>query len=363
MNIADGSRYAPAANATTRQAVVAPGEFRFAAAYLDHGHIYGQTSGLLDAGGTLVAVFDPQPERASAFAEMYPQARIVRAFDELLDDPSLHMIAAAAVPSERAGIGERVLRSGKDYFTDKCPFTSLQQLEQVRATVAETGRRYMVYYSERLHNEGAWHAGELVRSGVIGDVVHMLIMAPHRLSDATRPDWFFEKARYGGIITDLGSHQVEQFLTYTGSADATVRFASVANVAHPTYPELEDFAEFSLAASDGVATFYARLDWLTPDGMPVWGDGRTFVVGTRGTMEVRKYIDPGQRVPASSIILADGSTMRVIDCQDKVGFPFFGLLIRDSLDRTEVAMTQEHVFKVAEISLMAQNEAERVAGL
>ncbi len=359
ITIADGSRYAPSAPAETQRRVVEPGAFRFAAAYLDHGHIYGQTSGLLEAGGTLEAVYDPWKERARAFVEQYPQARIIDDFDELLADPALHMIAAAAVPSERAAIGVRVLESGKDYFTDKCPFTTLEQLEAVRQSVAATGRRYMVYYSERIHNEAAWHAGELVRSGAIGDVVHMLIMAPHRLSASTRPGWFFEKERYGGIITDLGSHQVEQFLTYTESTGAVVRFATAGNVAHPQYPELEDFAEFGLRSTTNDATFYARLDWLTPAGMPVWGDGRTFVVGTEGTLEVRKYIDPGRRVPASVILLADGSTLQVIDCHDKVGFPFFGRLIRDCLDRTETAMTQEHVFKSAEMSLLAQKRADK----
>ena len=34
-----------------------------------------------------------------------------------------------------------------------------------------------------------------------------------------------------------------------------------------------------------------RLDWFTPDGLPDWGDGRLFLVGTEGTLELRKNLD------------------------------------------------------------------------
>ena len=356
-NIGEGATYAPTASGAVRRRVVEPGEFRFAAAYLDHGHINGQTNGLIEAGGTLVAVFDPDPARANAFHQRFPGIRVAEDFGELLDDPSLHMIAAAAVPNRRAEVGQCVLESGKDYFTDKSPFTTLEQLETIRSVVDATDRRYMVYYSERLHNEAAWHAGELIRNGAIGRLLHVLIMAPHRLSKESRPAWFFDKEAYGGILTDIGSHQVEQFLTYAGVNDAAVNFARVANFGHPDKPGFEDFGEMSLTASNG-ASFYARVDWYTPDGSPVWGDGRAFIVGDRGTMEIRKYVDPARSAPASMIILTDNDSATEIDCQGKVGYPFFGQLILDSLNRTEHAMTQEHVFAAAELSMKAQAIAE-----
>ena len=350
MGIEDGSTYAPRAKADP---VVGPGEFRFAAAHLDHGHIYGQTQGLLDAGGTLAAVHDSDPGRIAAFLERFPGTPVAGEFDRLLADDSLHLIAGAAVPDRRAAIGQRVMRAGKDYFTDKSPFTTLEQLAATRRVVAETGRKYLVYYSERLHNEAAWHAGELIAAGAIGRVVHVLNIAPHRLSPATRPPWFFEKARYGGILTDIGSHQVEQYLTYAGCSAARVDFARATNMAHPDHPGLEDFGELALTGDNG-ATCYARIDWLTPDGMPVWGDGRTFVVATDGTLEIRKYVDPGRQAPASIVLVSDADGVRRIDCLNRVGFPFFGRLILDVLNRTEHAMTQAHAFRAAEISLRAQ---------
>lgn len=352
--ISSGADYAPTAEA---EKVVEPGGFVFASAFLDHGHIHGQTNGLKDAGGTLKWVFDPDPAKVADFVEKNPEAQVAESYDQILDDGEVRMVASAAVPSERAGIGFKALQAGKDYFTDKSPFTTLEQLDTARKLVEETGKRYMVYYSERLHNEGGMAAGKLIADGAVGRVLSVINLAPHRLSKASRPDWFFDKEKYGGILTDIGSHQFEQFLHYTGAKDATINFARVENFNNPDKPGLEDFGEASLTADTG-ASFYCRLDWFTPDGSASWGDGRTFVVGTEGTMEVRKYMDVARQAPASKIFLVNGAEEREIDCLDNTGFPFFGDLILDSLNRTENAMTQAHAFKAAELSLKAQAMAD-----
>jgi predicted dehydrogenase len=250
------------------------------------------------------------------------------------------------------------MQSGKDYFTDKSPFTSLEQLEQVKAAVDATGQKYAVYYAERLHNDAAWRAGELIEAGAIGRVLQVLNLAPHRLAKATRPDWFFDKARYGGILTDIGSHQVEQFLTYAGCEDAKVNFARVENFSHPDKPGLEDFGELSLTGDNG-ASFYSRVDWYTPEGLRTWGDGRTFIVGTQGTIEIRKYLDVAGDAPSSKLLLVNAEDEQVVECLDKSGFPFFGRLIEDCIHRTETAMTQAHCFKAAELSMRAQAVADQ----
>lgn len=347
-------RYAPEA----RQAgpVVEPGAFVFAAAYFDHGHIYGQTFGLANAGGTLRYLYDPVETRLAPVRERFPDARVVQDFQTILDDPEVQLVTAAAIPDRRCAIGLKVLEARKHYLTDKAPFTTLEQLEQARATVAATGKRYAVCYSERLMNEAAWHAGTLIAEGRIGRVLQVLNLAPHNLAAATRPDWFFKKQHYGGILTDIGSHQFEQFLAYSGARDATIRFARVANLDHPSYPELEDFGEAALTLDTG-ASAYCRLDWFNPKGSKVWGDGRTFVLGTEGTLEVRKYRDLIHG-GSDRIYLVDAEGEHVIDCAGTVGFPYFGLVIRDCLEGTETAMTQAHAFKAAELSLKAQLLAE-----
>lgn len=355
-SIGDGANYAPSSDA---EKVVEPGQFVFAAAFLDHGHINGQCNGLRDAGATLKSVFDPDPEKVAAFVERFPGTQVASSFDEILSDPDVQLVSAAAIPSKRSSIGIEVLQSGKDYFTDKSPFTSLQQLEKVKEVVASTQKKYAVYYAERLHNDAAWRAGELIAQGAIGRVLQVLNLAPHRLAKSTRPDWFFDKKQYGGIITDIGSHQVEQFLTYASCSDATLNFARVENFSHPDKPGLEDFGEMSLTGDNG-ASFYSRVDWYTPDGLRTWGDGRTFIVGSEGSIELRKYIDPAREAPTSKLFLVDKSNEHEVECLNNTGFPFFGQLILDCIHRTENAMTQAHAFKAAELSMHAQELADSV---
>ena len=358
VDISDGANYAPTSAA---EKVVAPGEFNFAVAHLDHGHIYGQTNGLRDAGGTLKAVYDPDPARLEKFVATYPGVQVAPNLEAILADPEIQLVSAAAIPNERAELGMRVLRAGKDYFTDKSPFTTLAQLESARTAVAQTGRKYAVYYAERVHNDAAWHAGELIREGAIGRVLQVINLAPHRLAKATRPEWFFDKQCYGGILTDIGSHQVEQFLTYAGCADAAINFARVENFGHPERPGLEDFGELSLTGDNG-ASFYSRVDWYTPEGQRSWGDGRSFIVGSEGSIELRKYIDVARAAPVSKVFLVNGETEQEIDCQDNTGFPFFGQLILDCLNGTEIAMSQDHAFRAAELSMRAQAMADAARG-
>ena len=357
MNAADGMNYAPQGKA---KPVVKPGEFVFSAVRLDHGHINGMTNGLLEAGATLKYVWDPNPEKVAAFLKNYPQAIAARCEEEALEDKDTHHIAGAAVTSERCGLGLRAMAAGKDYFTDKAPFTTLDQLASAKKAVADTGRKYMVYYSERLHVEGAVMAGYMIDRGEIGRVLSVSGFGPHRLNAPSRPAWFFEKEKYGGILCDIGSHQIEQYLHYAGEEDATVEFARIANYNHPEYPELEDFGDCTITGKNGT-TNYFRIDWFTPDGLRTWGDGRTLILGTEGYIEIRKYVNvASEKAGGNHVFLVNGKGEQYVDATGVTGYPFFGELILDCLNRTEKAMTQEHAFKAAELCLKAQEKAVRL---
>ncbi|HEY3109568.1 MAG TPA: Gfo/Idh/MocA family oxidoreductase, partial [Chloroflexota bacterium] len=251
-------------------------------------------------------------------------------------------------------------RHGKDYFTDKAPFTTLDQLVEARRVVAETGRIYAVYYSERLHNEAGVHAGTLVRAGAIGRVIQVLGLGPHRLNAPSRPAWFFEREQYGGILCDIGSHQCEQFLYYAGAVDAEVVASAVANFAHPEHAEFEDFGEASLVADNGCSGYH-RVDWFTPDRLRTWGDGRTVLLGTDGYIEMRKYIDVARDAAGDHLYLVNREGEQHLELKGKVGYPYFGQLVLDVLNRTENAMPQAHTFKAAELCLKAQAQARRLA--
>ncbi|MFC5453138.1 Gfo/Idh/MocA family protein [Paenibacillus aestuarii] len=356
MQKSDGMNYAPQGKPN---AVVGKGEFKFAAIGLDHGHIYGMCNGLLEAGAELKSVYDKDPEKVQAFCQKFPQAQAASSEEEILQDPEVQLVAGAIVPSERGPLGLRVMEAGKDYFTDKTPFTSLEQLEAAKDKVKETGRKYAVYYSERLHVESAVFAGQLIQEGAIGRVVQVLGLGPHRLNAPSRPEWFFKKENYGGILCDIGSHQIEQFLFYAGCKDAKLVSSKVANYNSKDYPELEDYGDATLVGDNG-ATNYFRVDWLTPKGLGTWGDGRTVILGTEGYIELRKYIDVARDPQGDQLYLVNGEGEKHFSLNGQVGFPFFGQLILDCINRTENAMTQEHAFKAAELCLLAQLHAERV---
>ena len=354
MKMSEGMNYAPKGKPAP---VVKPGEFVFSAVRLDHGHIYGMTNALTEAGGTLKYVWDPDPKKVEKFLETYPQAKVARCEAEALEDRETHMIAGAAITSERCALGLRAMAAGKDYFTDKAPFTTLDQLASAKKMVEETRKKYMVYYSERLHVEGAILAGYMIDQGEIGKVIHVEGFGPHRLGAAWRPKWFFEKEKYGGILCDIGSHQIEQYLAFAGEEDARVDFSRIGNYHNPDHPELDDFGDCSITGKNGT-TNYFRVDWFTPDGLRTWGDGRTIILGTEGYIEIRKFIDVATESGAGNqVILVNGKGEKKIDATGVTGYPFFGQLILDCLNRTENAMTQAHAFKAAELCLQAQAQA------
>jgi predicted dehydrogenase len=356
MSKADGMNYAPKGKPNR---VAEPGQFVFAAVSLDHGHIYGMCNGLLEAGAELKWVYDTEPARVEAFLKTYPQAKAAESLEQILDDSQVQLVAAAAVTSDRGPLGVRVMRAGKHYFTDKAPFTTLEQLEDARQAYADTGKKYAVYYSERLHVESAVFAGQLIEQGAIGRVLQVIGLGPHRLNAHSRPEWFFQKEKYGGIICDIGSHQVEQFLYFTGNKNATVVNSKVANYNNKQYPELEDFGDMSIVGENG-ATGYFRVDWFTPSGLSTWGDGRMIIMGTEGYIELRKYVDIARDSAGDQVYLVNADGEQRMQVSGQVGFPYFGGLILDCLNGTELAMTQEHTFKAAELSLIAQKQAVKV---
>lgn len=357
-NASDGMNYAPKGKPNP---VVQKGEFNFAATGLDHGHIYGMCNGLIEAGATLKSVYDPDPKKMDAFCKTYPGVKRAASEEEILCDKDILLVAGAAITSERCALGLRVMSAGKDYFTDKAPLTTLEQLEAAKTKVKETGEKYMVYYSERLHVESAVFAGQLIEQGAIGKVIQVLGLGPHRLNAQSRPQWFFEKEKYGGILCDIGSHQIEQFLFYSGAKDAKIMHSQIANYNHPQYPELDDFGDTVLTGDNG-ATGYFRVDWFTPDSLQTWGDGRSFILGTEGFIEQRKYMQLGEKKSrGGNVYLANGKEETYYNVEGKVGYPYFGQLILDCLNRTENAMTQEHAFKAAEICVRAQMQAVKIA--
>lgn len=334
---------------------------RFAAIGLDHRHIYEMTGRLLELGCECVGYWtEGEPQPLEGFVRRFPHIPRVADKLRLLEDATVQLVLTAAVNCDRAGIAIQAMRYGKDVMSDKPGCTTAQQLAELRRTVAETGRIWSVNYSERFEVRAVTRAIELVKAGAVGRVVQTVGLGPHRLNRQLRPAWFFQRDRYGGVLCDIASHQVEQFLTFTGSTDADIVASAVGNFANPIDPELEDFGELLLRSDR--ARGYIRVDWYTPDGLNNWGDGRLTILGTDGYIELRKYIDITGRPGTDHLFLVDKKQTRYIDCGD-ADLPYAANLVADVLDRTERAMPQAHCFRVMDLALQAQAMATRLGNL
>jgi predicted dehydrogenase len=333
---------------------------RFSAIGLTHNHILGQVNLLQRAGAMLVSFYDEDPELAARFGQVYPQAELVRAPAEILEDATIPLVVSAGIPVDRAPLGIEVMQHGKDYMTDKPGFTTLEQLAEARRVQKETGQIYSICFSEHFEVRSAVYAGELIQAGAIGKVVQTIGQGPHLARLHTREEYFFQREKYGGILCDIASHQFDQFLFFTGSTQAEIVSSQVGNFKYPQYPGLEDFGDCTVRGNGGLG--YVRVDWYTPNGLPVWGDGRCTILGTEGYIELRKYIDIAGRPGGEHLFLVDQKGIQYIDCSDK-DLPYGRQLIHDVYHRTETTMTQTHCFLASELALKAQAGATRLGNL
>ena len=325
---------------------------RFAAIGFEHGHIYGQVQVMLDAGAELVSFHDVDPERVARFQSAFPQGKQAETIEQILEDESIDLVVSAAVPNERAPLGIRVMQHGKDYMSDKPAFTDLAQLAKARNVQAESGRIYSVCFSEHVTQKATVRAAELVQAGAIGQVVQTSGFGPHRLFGFyQRPAWTFDRRYFGGIINDLASHQIEQFLFFTSSESAEVVAATVGNFRFREYPLIHDMGDLTLRSPQAVG--HIRVDWLTPAGLTVWGDVRLFLIGAEGYIELRKNIDVAGREGESHLFLVDKDGARYIDCSD-TEISYGKQLIADILNRTDTAIPQARCFLASELALKAE---------
>lgn len=327
---------------------------RFAAIGLDHRHIHDLVGGLL-AAGLDCAGYCPRTTDGrvlDGFRRRFPTLRAVdRA--RLLDDPDVEVVVTAAVPRDRAALAIEAMRRGKDVISDKPGVTTPAQLSEIERTVAQTGRIFSVCFSERLLSPCTTLALRMVQDGAIGRVIQTLGLGPHRLNCALRPPWFFDMGASGGILNDLGGHQIDQFLAFAGAGDAAIASSTVGEFGEAGF---EDFGEMLLRTQS--AAGYARVDWRTPDGLASWGDGRLVMLGTEGTIELRKNLDIAGRPGSDHLFLADRTGTRHVDAAAEP-VRYFRDFAADVAARTDTAVPQRHVFAVCRLALEAQARACR----
>src|SRR5690606_4723510 len=112
---------------------------RFPVIALNNGHIYGQTQALLRNVAQLVSFYAKEADLAERFSKRFPDAKLARSEQEILEDTSIQLVVSASIPVDRAPLGVRVMKHGKDYMVDKPGIITLDQLAEVRRVQKETG--------------------------------------------------------------------------------------------------------------------------------------------------------------------------------------------------------------------------------
>ena len=324
---------------------------------IDHGHIFDMLDEMLKEGCTCDYFWtEGLPLTLKEFNQKYPNIKRVENKSEILENDKIDMILISSIPKDRANLSIEALKSGKDVMVDKPGCTSLDQLDNLKQAVKETGKIWSVNFSERFHVAAVAKAEELVAEGKIGKVKQTMGTGPHRQGNYERPDWFYDRESYGGVITDIGSHQIHQFLVFTGSNKAKVTHALVENTTKKQFPGFQDFGEINLTGNGGHG--YIRLDWFTPDALPTWGDGRLFILGDKGFIEIRKYTDLAKSDSGNHLYYANNEEVKHLDCKN-VKLPYFRNLIEDVLNRSETACKQELTYLTMELAIKAQEIAEK----
>ncbi len=329
---------------------------RFAVIGVNHSHINGQVQTVTRGGGQLVSFYAKEADLAAAFSKRFPDAKLARSEQEILDDPTIQLIVSAAIPNERAPLGLKAMEHGKDFMVDKPAATTLEQLAELRRVQARTKRIFSVLIG-RHENKSINKAGELIRAGAIGKVVQTAALAPHKMNPETRAPWFFKREQYGGILCDLASHNFDAYLFLTSATRAEIVASQVGNTHHPQYPELEDFGDVMLSGDRGAG--YIRVDWFTPAGLTTFGDGRVTIIGTDGYMELRENVDIAGRPGGDHLFLVDQKGAKYIDCAD-VALPYAERLVDDVVNRTTTADSPERMFLAMQLGIEAQNRAKRL---
>ena len=327
----------------------------------EHRHIFGQLKGMLDIGCECKGWWTEEENKISQdFYKKFPN--IPRVLDKamLFNDSEINLILIADVPVKRASLAIECMKAGKDVMIDKPGCTTLEQLEAIKQTIDETKRIFSIDFSERFEVSSVQVASNLIQKGEIGKVVQTIGFGPHRLNIDTRPEWFFNNDQYGGILCDIASHQIDQFLYFTESESVEIISSSIGNFKNQKYPEFQDFGEILIHGDKGQG--YIRVDWYTPDALPNWGDGRLTILGTEGYIELRKYVDVAGRKGTDHLYLVNKQRCEYIDAS-KEPLTYFKNLLNDVLNRTETAMKQSHCLKVMKLAIEAQNSAKRLGKL
>jgi predicted dehydrogenase len=264
---------------------------------------------------------------------------------EMLAQESLDALGVVAINGDKAALAIDGLKAGVHVIVDKPLCTRLADLDLIEAAWRSSGKQLSMLFDKRFYAP-TLAAKALLDSGELGDLALAWASGPHRLRRATRPEWMFRHASYGGILNDLCIHDVDLLLWMTGAQFGEVQ-GLMGNRAYPDLPEFEDYGQLMLRfGQETLATCEAH--WLSPEAADYHGDYRMLLTGTKGTAELRW-------VQNELLVATDKRALesRPLPPAGSVAGDFFDAL----LEGREPVVNGEAVLTAARVALTAQENA------
>lgn len=251
-----------------------------------HPHIFAMINEVLNEEKDLkiVALCDPKtPEYVKKAQEKIHGVSVYNSEQELYSNEKFDIVMSSAIGSDKGGIAIRALSSNKSIMFDKPLVTTTRELDIIVSLIKDNTQLKIMLWLTCRYSDSYYTVKKLIESGEIGEVVHLYFVRPHRLAPSTRPDWMFNHQMYGGIINDIGVHDLDLARWYTKSECKEILSATTSNTRFPEY-DINDNGSVFIKMENGAEAMVFE-NWLTPDAFPSHGDTRVSITGTKGTIE------------------------------------------------------------------------------
>jgi predicted dehydrogenase len=249
----------------------------------------------------LVAICDPYKTNLDAALALYPSAKGCKDYHEVLDDKSIDGVIIATPLHLHARITLDALAAGKHVFCEKAMARTMEECKAVYDAYARTDKA-LYYCMQRMYDEKYVKAMQMIKQGLIGDVVGMRCHW-FRNADWRRPvpspdlerwiNWRLYKEYSGGLMTELGCHQLEVCNWATDKMPFEV--TGMGDIVYwKDGREVYDSVAVTYRYSDGRKIAYESLISNKFNGM------EEQILGKDGTMDLSKgvyYLENDNMVP------------------------------------------------------------------
>jgi len=298
-------------------------------------------------------------------ADKYPDVRVVRSVEELLDIREVRLVLIATPNETHAPIARQCLETGRDVVVDKPFATTLKEAADLVELARKCGRLITVYQNRRY--DGDFQAiRQIVADGTLGRIVRF-----ETNYDRFRPDlkpgaWRERVGPGTGILFDIAPHLIDHALVLFGLPEAvTADIRMERSVA-----VVDDSFDVMLRYPGGMrAVLRSTMLAVTPrPRFVLHGTRGSFVKQTFDPQEInlrRGYIpedgpwggEPEEDWGVLTTVENDAVTKRSVPSATSDYRDYYANVRDAILGRAALAVTPEHALDVMRVLEMAQESS------